>query len=384
MKNPVIIEAVRTPLARKGGAFAGTRSDTLAAAVFNELLKRTKISGQKVTDCIMGCVTQTTEQGANIARQAVLLSNLPQTTAGVTLSRLCGSAQQAIHFAAQGVAAGDSAYIFGGGVENMSRVPMFSDIGGGFQTLNPDLLKKYELIHQGESAERIADKYSLSRTELDEFSAESHRRAGRAIAAGYFKTQCIKWETKNAAGEPVLLEVDEGVRVNPDMKKMATLPPIFRKDGVVTAANASQISDGASCILIADEETARADGLKPRAKFRARVALGGDPTLQLMEVIPATKLALKKAGLSLSDINVVEINEAFASVVLGWGKELKPDWSRVNPNGGAIAHGHPLGATGAVLMTKLLYELERTNTQFGLQVMCIGHGMATATVIERI
>ncbi len=377
MKNPVIIEALRTPIARKGGAFSAIRPDALAASVLNALLERTKLSGEKISDVILGCVTQTGEQGANLARQAVLLSNLPQITAAATLSRLCGSAQQAIHFAAQAIAAGDANYQIGGGVESMSRVPMFSDIGGGFQTLNPDLLKKYDLIHQGDSAERIAVKYGLTRANVDEFSAESHKRAGRAIAEGRFKTQYVK-----VAG--TMLEVDEGVRATPDLAKMATLSTLFKKDGVVTAANASQISDGAAAVLVADADVAKADGLKARAKFRARVAIGGDPTLQLMEVVPATHLALKRAGLVLKDIDVIEINEAFASVVLGWGKELKPDWDKVNPNGGAIAHGHPLGASGAALMTKLLYELERANQQFGLQVMCIGHGMATATIIERV
>lgn len=377
MKTPVIVEAVRTPIARKGGAYAGVRSDQLAATALNALIERTKVSPEAVSDVILGCVTETGEQGANLARQAGLLSKFPQTTAAVTLSRLCGSAQQAIHFAAQTIAAGDADFVVGGGVENMTRVPMFSDIGGGFHTLNPELLKKYELIHQGESAERIATKYSLSRQAVDEFSAESHRRAARAIAEGRFQSQYVKVEGS-------ALEVDEGVRANPDLAKMGTLATIFKKDGVVTAANASQISDGAAAVLVADAEAAKAHGLKARAKFRARVALGGDPTLQLMEVVPATQIALKKAGLTLNDIGVIEINEAFATVVLGWGKELKPNWDKVNPNGGAIAHGHPLGATGAALMTKLLYELERTNQQFGLQVMCIGHGMATATIIERI
>ncbi len=384
MKNPVILDAVRTPLARRGGSYSGTRPDHLAATVINALLTRTKINPEKVSDVILGCVTQTGEQGANLARQAALLSHLPQTAAAVTLNRLCGSAQQAIHFAAQAVAAGDVDYAIGGGVENMTRVTMFADIGGNFSSLNPDLLKKYEIIMQGESAERIATKWGISRAELDEFSAQSHVKAGKAIAGGYFKSQYAYVDGKNAAGEATKLEVDEGVRATPDMAKMASLKPAFRADGVITAANSSQISDGAAAVLIGDEAVAKADGFKPRAKFRARVAIGGDPTLQLVEVIPATQLALKKAGLSLKDIDVIEINEAFACVVLAWGKELKPDWAKVNPNGGAVAHGHPLGATGAALMAKLLNELERTNKQFGLQLMCIGHGMATATIIERV
>ncbi len=383
MKNPVIIDAVRTPIGRKGGSYSGTRPDQLAATVINALLTRTKIPAAKISDVILGCVTQTGEQGANLARQSVLLSNLPKEAAAVTLNRLCGSAQQAIHFAAQTIAAGDADYVIGGGVENMSRVAMFADIGGNFSSLNPDLLKKYEIIMQGESAERISEKFELNRAQLDEFSANSHVKAGQAIAAGFFKSQYALLEAKNAAGEPTHLQVDEGVRA-PDLAKIASLKPVFRANGIITAANSSQLSDGAAAVLIGDEAVARSDGFKPRAKFRARIAVGGDPTLQLMEVIPATHMVLKKAGLSLKDIDVIEINEAFASVVLAWGKEIKPDWAKVNPNGGAIAHGHPLGCTGAALMTKLLNELERTNKQFGLQLMCIGHGMATATIIERM
>ncbi len=377
MREPIILDAVRTPIGRKGGALAGVRPDELYAHVLTSLLRRTRVPASQIEDVISGCVTQAGEQGANVGRQAALLSDLPMTVPGVTLSRMCGSGQQAIHFAAQAIAAGDSRYVIAGGIESMSRAPMFSDIGGGFQTLNPKLSKKYEIIHQGESAERIAEKFGLKRTDLDQFSAESHRRATAATKAEYFKSQI--------APLPLIpLLHDEGIRFELNLEKMAQLPTIFRKDGVITAANSSQISDGAGAILIADSEAAKADGLKPRARFRARVALGGDPTLQLLEVIPATTKALERAGLTLQDIDVIEINEAFASVILAWGKELKPDWQKVNPNGGAIAHGHPLGATGAILMAKMLNELERTDKTFGLQVMCIGHGMATATIIERV
>ncbi len=384
MKEAVIIDAVRTPVARKDGAYAAVRPDELYAAVLNGLLDRTKIDGSKISDVITGCVTNSGEQGANVGRQAVLLSKLPQTVAGVTLSRMCGSSQQAVHFAAQVVAAGDAEYMIAGGVESMTRVPMFSDLpkivsgaspGGGFQTLNPKLLAKYDMIHQGESAERIAAKYNLSRETLDKFSANSHVRAGRAAKAGYFDSQLVKVTE---------LAHDEGIRPEPNLEKMGQLKPVFRKDGVITAANASQISDGAGALLIADREAAIRDGFKPRARFRARVAVGGDPTMQLLEVIPATKKALAFAGLKLSDMDAIEINEAFACVVLGWAKELEPDWEKVNPNGGAIAHGHPLGASGAVLMTKLLNELERKGGRYGLQVMCIGHGQATATILERL
>ncbi len=384
MREPVIIDAVRTPVGRSRGALRNIRPDELYAGLIGELLKRTGIGGDKIDDVITGCVTQYGEQGANTGRLAVLLSPLPPSVPAVTLNRMCGSSQQAVHFAAQSIASGDARYILAGGVESMTRVPMFSDIKGGLENLNPKLSQKYELIHQGESAERIADKYGLAREELDRFSFDSHSKAARAAKSGFFKGQIMPVTGVDAEGSPLILDYDEGIRFKPDLEKMSSLPPIFRSGGVITAANSSQISDGAALLLIADSEAAVADGFKPRARFRTRVVLGGDPTLQLIEVIPATIKALRSAGLRLSDIDVIEINEAFASVVLAWSGELKPDMERVNPNGGAIAHGHPLGATGAVLMTKLLYELERVDGQFGLQVMCIGHGMATATIIERL
>ena len=384
MFEPVIIDAVRTPIGRKDGALSHIRPDELYALVLDALIERTGITPSLIEDVVTGCVTQTAEQGANIGRIGVLLSRLPKEVSAVTLNRMCGSSQQAIHFAAQVIAAGDAKFVIAGGTESMSRVPMFSDIQGGFESLNPKLKTKYEMVHQGESAERIAKKYELSRTELDAFSMESHRKAARATEAGYFKSQLVALPGRAKDGSTFLLDRDEGIRANPDPEKMAKLSPVFRKDGVVTAANASQLSDGSSAVLIAEKGAAEALGLKARAKFRARVAVGGDPTLQLMEVIPATKKALERAKLSLSDIDVFEINEAFASVVLGWAKELKVDMAKVNPNGGAIAHGHPLGATGAALMTKMLNDLERRNLRFGLQVMCIGHGMATATIIERL
>jgi len=379
MKEPVIIEAVRTGLGRRDGALSGIRTDEFYAQVLNAILDRTRIAPDQIEDVVTGSVTQMGEQGANLSRLSVLLSKLPHTVAGTTLNRLCGSSQQAIHFAAQAIAAGDMAFVIAGGAENMSRVPMFSDIAGGFEKLNPRLHEKYEIIHQGESAERIAERYGLKRGELDRFSAQSHQKAKVAIEQGWFSQQLVPLNTPKGT-----FERDEGVRFQIDIEKMAKLPPVFRKDGVITAANSSQISDGAAAILIGERSAAEALGLKPRAKFRARVVVAGDPTLQLMEVIPATRLALERARLKLSDIDIIEINEAFASVVLGWAKELSPPMERVNPNGGAIAHGHPLGATGAVLMTKLLYELERIQGKFGLQVMCIGHGMATATIIERV
>ncbi|MEQ9619276.1 MAG: thiolase family protein [Deltaproteobacteria bacterium] len=384
MGEPVIIDALRTPAGRNRGALRYIRPDELYAQLINRLLSRTGIDGRKIDDVITGCVTEVEEQGANIGRLSVLLSELPASVPATTLNRLCGSSQQAVHFGAQSIASGDADYVIAGGVESMTRVPMFSDIRGGFENLNPVIGKKYELIHQGESAERIAEKYGLKRQDLDKFAYQSHLRAAFATKSGYFKEQIMPVNGVDADGKPFLLDYDEGIRFKPDLDRMSALSPVFRENGVITAANASQISDGAAAVLIADSETARADGLKPRARFRARVVLGGDPTMQLLEVIPATEKVLDRAGLGLEDMDVIEINEAFASVVLAWASELKPDMSRVNPNGGAIAHGHPLGATGTLLMTKLLHELERSGGQFGLQLMCIGHGMATATIIERI
>lgn len=381
MSEAVILEAVRTPYGKRGGAYRETKPDALLAFTLRGLLDRAGLDPAKVEDVITGTVTQTGEQGANIGRLAVMLAGLPAEVPAVSLNRMCGSGQQAVHFASQGIDAGDLNYAIGCGVESMSRVEMFSDIGGGFERLNPELLAKVDLIHQGESAERIADRWNLTRQELDEWSAESHRRAA---ASRELHAELLPAPGLNAEGQPQTLNYDEGVRSALDLAKMAALRTVFRPDGVVTAANASQISDGAAAVLVGDRQTALADGLRPRARFRARVAVGDDPTLQLMGVLPATQKALAKAGLTLADIDWIEINEAFATVVLAWAKQLGADLNKVNPWGGAIAHGHPLGASGAGLTAKMLAGLEATGGTLGLQVMCIGHGMATATIIERV
>ena len=390
MGEAVIVDAVRTPFGRRGGALREYRPDALLAHVLDGLLDRTGADARKIDDVIDGTVTLAGEQGANPARLAVLLSKLPVEVPGVSLNRMCGSSQQAVHFAAQAVSAGDMDYVIGCGVESMSRVPMFLDIGlggpvNGFEKLDPELFKRHELIHQGESAERIADKWGLSRQDVDEFAKESHRRAALAQNAGWNR-ELIPVTGVAPDGGPLRLERDEGVRAQIDEAKMASLKLAFRPEGkgVVTAANSSQLSDGASAVLVASARAARADGLRVKARFRSRVAVGSDPTMQLTGVIPATRLALAKAGLTIGDLDWIEINEAFACVVLSWARELKPDMAKVNPWGGAIAHGHPLGATGAGLMAKMLAGLEATGGTLGLQVMCIGHGQATATVIERI
>ena len=362
------------------------RPEDLLARALCALTERAGIVPGRIEDVIVGAVTQAGEQGANVGRLAVLAAGFPVEVPAVSLNRMCGSSQQAIHFAAQAVAAGDAAYAIGAGVESMTRVPMGSDIGGyGFERLNPDLLARYDLIHQGESAERMAERWDIARDEADAFSAESHRRASLAARGGW-NHELIPMQGLAADGTPTPVTRDEGIRDAIDPARMASLAPAFRSPGagIVTAANASQISDGAAAVLVADRDRAESDGFRPRARFLARVAIGDDPSLQLAGVIPATHKALRRAGLTIGDIDWIEINEAFATVVLAWAREFKPDMARVNPWGGAIAHGHPLGASGAGLMAKMLIGLEATGGQFGLQVMCIGHGMATATIIERI
>jgi acetyl-CoA acetyltransferase family protein len=385
MSEAVILDAVRTPFARRGGAFREVRPDRLLAHALQGLVQRARLAPERIGDVITGTVTQAGEQGANVGRLGVLLAGFPVRVPAVTLNRMCGSSQQAIHFAAQAVAAGDMDYAIGAGVESMTRVAMFSDIGGGFEKLNPELRSRHDLIHQGESAERIADRWKISREEADAFAAESHRKAAEAMKANR-NTELLPTPGLDADGKAITLARDEGVRTVIDRTKMAGLPTVFRPagKGVVTAANSSQISDGAAAVLVGDRDWAVADGLRPRARFRARAVVGDDPTLQLMGILPVTRLALEKARLRITDLDWIEINEAFATVVLAWVREFKPDLARVNPWGGAIAHGHPLGATGAGLMAKMLAGLEATDGTLGLQVMCIGHGMATATIIERI
>jgi acetyl-CoA acyltransferase len=385
MNEAVILEAVRVPFGRRGGVYRETRSDVLLAHVLCGLVERVGFDPPLIEDVVAGCVTQVREQGANIGRLATLLAGFPAHVPAATLDRMCGSSQQAVHFVSQAIVAGDIRYGIGAGIENMTRVPMFSSLDGGFETLNPDLLARYNLIHQGESAERMAERWQLSREALDDFAAESHRRA-QAAAETALHSEILPTAGLDQAGERLTVTRDEGIRPVVDRAKMAALPTVFRPagGGRVTAANSSQLTDGASAVLVGNREVAEADGFRPRARFLSRVAVGDDPTLQLAGVIPATRKALSHAGLSIDDMDWVEINEAFASVVLAWAQEFQPDMDKVNPWGGAIAHGHPLGATGAGLMAKMLAGLEATGGQFGLQVMCIGHGMSTATILERI
>ncbi len=385
MSEPVILGGVRTPFARYGGALRETLPLKLLSHVLNGLVERVGIEPSRIDDVLAGCVTPVAEQGANIARLAVLEAGFPVHVSAATINRMCGSSQQAIHFASQAIAAGDARYAIGCGVESMTRVPMRSDFDRSDGSLVSDDVTSHKLIHQGESAERIATKWGVTRQQVDEFAMESHRRA-QAAKEENRNIEIVPIAGIDKEGQTLTLQHDDGIRAVLDPAKIASLPTVFRPDGngVVTAANSSQISDGASAVLVADREVALADGFQPVARFRARVAVGDDPTDQLTAVIPATRIALERAGVTLADIDWIEINEAFATVVLSWGQVFEPDWSKVNPWGGAIAHGHPLGATGAGLMSKMLSGLKATGGQLGLQVMCIGHGMATATIIELV
>jgi acetyl-CoA acetyltransferase family protein len=381
MPDAVIVEAVRSPVGKKNGKLATIRPDDLAAHVIAALIERAGVDRGVVEDVIFGCVDQLGEQGFNIARNAALIAGLPLDVCGVTLDRMCGSGQQAANFGFGMVASGQHDCLVVGGVENMSRVPMGSNAQGpGEGPISPRLADRYQIVPQGISAELVAEKWGLGRAELDEFAAGSHEKAGRAIAEGRFQREIVPVPLPDGSR----FGTDEGVRVPVDRAKMAGLAPSFKTDGVVTAANSSQISDGAAALLVTSREKARALGLRPRARFVATALAGVDPTIMLTGPIPATQRVLKKAGLTLADMDRIEINEAFASVVLAWQRELGPDMSRVNVNGGAIALGHPLGCSGGRLLTSLLHELERSGGRFGLQTMCIGFGQGIATIIERL
>ena len=377
MSEVFIISAVRTPIGigKPAGALAPLVPVELTAIALKAAACRAGVELDQVEDVIWGCVTPIGDQGANLARLAILKAGFPVRVPGVTLNRMCGSSQQAIHFAAQAILAGDMDIVIAGGTEMMSHQPIGSDWPAEWPRDFP-----YELVHQGISAEMMAEKWGLNREALDDYAYQSHLRAMDAIQNGYFKDQILPITRPDGSQ----VTIDEGVRMPPDRVKIAGLKPVFKEDGVVTAGNSSQISDGVGAALIASARAVGRYNLDPRARIVARVVVGSDPVLMLDGPIIATKDVLKRAGLTLEEIDVIEINEAFASVVLAWVHELHPDMSRVNPNGGAIAHGHPLGATGAILMIKLIHELERTEGRYGLQTMCIGHGMATATIIERV
>jgi acetyl-CoA acyltransferase len=337
-----------------------------------------------IEDVIMGCVMQVGDQAVNVGRNAALAAGFPESVVGTTIDRQCGSSQQSAHFAAQGVMAGAYDVVIAAGVENMSRVPMGSSFLPGSMPFGPEVLARYpHLVPQGISAELIAEKWGISRQDNDEFSVRSHQRAARARSEGRFDREIVPITVAGESGEEEF-SFDEGIRPDSSMETLAKLKPAFKEDGVVTAANSSQITDGAAAMLIMSEEKATQLGLKPRARFHAFALAGVDPVTMLTGPIPSTTKVLERAKMTLDQIDLVEINEAFAPVVLSWAKEHHPDMEKVNVNGGAIALGHPLGCSGARLMATLLCELERTGARWGLQTMCEGGGMANATIIERL
>jgi acetyl-CoA acyltransferase len=397
MPTAVIVDAVRTAGGKRNGKLSGWHPADLAAETLNALAERNSLDPALVEDVIMGCVMQAGAQSINIGRNAVLAAGWPEEVPSTTIDRQCGSSQQSAHFAAQAVMAGAHDVVVAAGVEVMSQVPMGASVGDGKFGLpfGPKVGLRYAdvggMVPQGISAELIADKWGLSREDLDAFSAESQARAARATAEGRFENEIIPVktmhrdkETGNVTESDELVTADEGIREGTTVDTLANLKPAFKPDGKVTAGNSSQITDGASATLIMSEEKARELGLMPRARFHTFALAGVDPVTMLTGPIPATAKVLAKSGLSIDDIDLVEINEAFASVVLAWEKETGADMDKVNVNGGAIALGHPLGCSGTKLLATLLNELERTGGRYGLETMCEGGGMANATIIERL
>ncbi|HEY7123811.1 MAG TPA: thiolase family protein [Ktedonobacterales bacterium] len=380
MRDVVIVEAVRTPVGKRDGSLKDVHPVMLLAATLRELVTRAKIDPAVVEDIVSGCVMQVGEQSLNIARNAALTAGFPIEVPATTVDRQCGSGQQAIHFAANLIQSGVVDVAIGAGVESMSRIPLGSSIKAGGHPFPPELTERYALTHQGLSAEMIADKWNLSREDLDTFGLRSHRLAVKAQAEGAFDREIFPIKLP---GDGTLAR-DEGPRPDTSLERLATLKPAFKPDGKITAGSSSQISDGSAAVLLTTPEKAKELGLTPRARIVAQKVVGVDPVLMLTGPIPSTQQVLKKAGLKLDDIDLVEINEAFASVVLAWEKELHPDMNKVNVNGGAIALGHPVGSSGARLMVTLLHEMERRKVRYGLQTMCCGGGIGTATIIERL
>jgi acetyl-CoA acyltransferase len=389
MSEVFIVGAARTPIGRFRGSLAGVRADHLGAHVINALVKRVGVSPEVVEDVIFGCVTQIGEQSANIARTSLLGAGWPVSVPGLTIDRKCGSGEVAVHLATGAIACGSADVVVAGGAENMSRVPMGSNRDLHGEAFGWLASERYELTSQGEASERLCDRWDISRAMLDAFAVESHRRAAAASAAGWFQQEIApvavgELREKALEGDAPLLSTDETIRPGTHADKLGTLKSSFRPDGRHTAGNSSQISDGAAALLLMSGEAVKRHGVKPRARVRAVVSVGSDPTLMLTGPIAATHKALAKAGLKLSDIDLFEINEAFAVVPLVWMKEVGVSHEQLNVNGGAIALGHPLGASGARIMTSMLHELERRGARYGLQAICCAGGMGTATIIERL
>ncbi|WP_067931954.1 thiolase family protein [Alicyclobacillus kakegawensis] len=388
MREAVIVDAIRTPIGRRRGGLSSVHPVDLMADLLKQLLQRNPVQPELVEDVILGCVDMVGEQAANVARNAWLSAGLPESVPGVTLDRQCGSSLQALQFAAQGVMSGGYDLVVAGGVESMSRVPMFSNFGQGVGSpLVPRLAARYGVtgawFSQAAGAERIAKEWGFDREELDAFSLRSHQRAARARDDGRFAEEIVPVKV-SVDGQSVYIHEDEGIRADTSMEKLSGLQPAFPDLNLITAGNASQISDGASAVLVASREVAERLGLRVRARLVSFAVVGVNPVTMLTGPIPATEKVLRRAGLSLEDIDLFEVNEAFASVVLAWQRETGVDWERVNVNGGAIALGHPLGATGTRLVATLLCELERRQGRYGLIAVCEGGGMANAVVLQRL
>jgi acetyl-CoA acyltransferase len=388
-REVVIVEAARTPIGRghpEKGYYRNTHPNELLGKAFTEVIERAGIPAEAVEDVITGCVQQMGEQGFNIGRNAWLQAGLPITTPATTVDRQCGSAQQAVNFGAALVASGVHDVVIGGGVEHMGHIPMGVMFNFVDQIGTPwpeELMARYNLVPQGISAEMIADKWEIPRSELDELGLRSHQLAAKATEEGRFEREMIPMDVKlNGSVEKVV--TDQGIRPDTNLEKLSQLKPAFKEDGKVTAGNSSQISDGAAAVLLMTREKADEYGLKPRARIVDQTTVGVDPVIMLTGPIPATNRLLERNSMTMNDIDLIEINEAFASVVAAWRRELEPDMDRVNVNGGAIALGHPLGSTGARLVTTLLHELERSDKEIGLVTMCCGGGLGTGTLIQRV
>src|ERR671916_567792 len=395
MATAVIVDAVRTPGGKRNGKLSGWHPADLAGETLRALAERNDLDPSLIDDVIMGCVMQVGHQGLNIGRNAVLAAGWPESVPATSVDRQCGSSQQSAHFAAQGVIAGAYDVVVAAGVEVMSTTPMGASVTPGSMPFGPKMMERYAgvggLVPQGISAELIADKWGLSREDLDAFAAESQARAARATAEGRFENEIVPVrslhrdkETGDVSESDELVTADEGIREGTTVETLGNLKPAFKPDGKVTAGNSSQITDGASAVLVMSEEKAAELGLRARARFHTFALAGVDPVTMLTGPIPSTAKVLEKSGLSVADIDLFEVNEAFASVVLAWEKETGADMSKVNVNGGAIALGHPLGCSGTKLLATLVNELERTGGRYGLQTMCEGGGMANATIIERL
>jgi acetyl-CoA acyltransferase len=384
-REVVIVEAVRTPIGRghpEKGWYRGTHPNELLGTCYTELLQRAGIDASEVGDVIAGCVQQLGEQSWNIARNAWLQAGLPVETPATTIDRQCGSAQQAVNFGAALIAAGIHDVVIGSGVEHMGHIPL----GAGFAVAEqlgtpfaPALMEKHALVGQGLSAEMIAERWEIPRSELDELAVRSHRLAHRATEEGRFEREIVPFGTNGTTRM-----TDQGIRPDTNLETLATLKPAFKPDGRITAGNSSQISDGAAAVLLMSREKAEQLGCTPRARIVDQTTVGVDPVIMLTGPIPATRRLLERNGMAMSDIDLVEINEAFASVVAAWQRELEPEMERVNVNGGALALGHPLGSTGARLLTTLLHELERSDREIGLVTMCCGGGLGTGTLVQRL